>query len=208
MGGRAVLVPARARRVFGGARSIDQKAIARLQTGRRPACVAAARTVSALAEPGVVSALLTACAVTTAQRDGWWAAFVPGLLVASGAGTRRLLSRVIARPRPPASAWLTEPEGFSLPSKHTTLAALTAGALAGRTRAGAGPRHAAPLMAAAGVGASRVYLGVHWPTDVLVGWLFAEGWLGLARAAAPAAGRACARAQRAGPENQRHARRL
>jgi membrane-associated phospholipid phosphatase len=104
---------------------------------------------------------------------------VPCLVVASGAVARRRLSRVIARPRPPSEAWLTVPEGFSLPSKHTTLAALAVVAGMRTFRLPGVPDRAWPLLAAAVVGTSRVYLGVHWPADVLAGWLFAEGWLRL-----------------------------
>jgi undecaprenyl-diphosphatase len=100
----------------------------------------------------------------------------------SGSRVRRGLSRAIGRQRPPEANWLIEPEGFSLPSKHTAVAALTAGACATCVGVGQPGRDGLVLLAAAGVGASRVYLGVHWPTDVLAGWLFAAGWLHLADA--------------------------
>lgn len=169
----------------GGIGQLDQTVLRVLQARRRPAGASAARAVSTLAEPAFVAPLLAVLAVIVARRAGWRAACAPFLVVASGAAVRRRLSRAIARPRPPAAGWLTEPEGFSLPSKHTALAALTAGACVGNVGLRGLPRHAAPLLAAAGVGASRVYLGVHWPSDILAGWLFAEGWLGLAESVAP-----------------------
>jgi membrane-associated phospholipid phosphatase len=167
---------------------LDQATINAVRNARRPAWVRLARVVSALAEPAFCGPLLAACAVGTASRDGWRRACAPCLVVASGAAARRALSKAVARPRPPAEAWLTEPEGFSLPSKHATLAALTAGACAGSLGAGATMRYGLPLLAAAGSGASRVYLGVHWPSDILAAWLFAEGWLRLSESVLPASG--------------------
>jgi membrane-associated phospholipid phosphatase len=158
---------------------LDRRAFAAVRARRGPAVVRAARIVSALAEPHVAYPVLALAGSRAARRGAWWQAIAPCLVVAGGAAARRRLSRVIARPRPPEDAWLAEPEGFSLPSKHTTLAALSVGAALRGLGVRGAPAHAATALAAAGVGTSRVCLGVHWPADVVAGWLFAVGWLHL-----------------------------
>jgi membrane-associated phospholipid phosphatase len=161
----------------------DSAVFDRIRARRGRTGIAVARAVSALAEPDVVYPVLAVAGAGAARRRGGWRdALQPCLVVAAGAAARRRLCQMIARPRPPAEAWLAEPEGFSLPSKHTTLAALAAGASVRALGIRGAPARAAPLLAAAGVGASRVYLGVHWPADVVAGWLFAEGWLRLTSA--------------------------
>jgi membrane-associated phospholipid phosphatase len=155
----------------------DRVIFSAVRMRRRPAVVSAARAVSALAEPRIVYPFAAAGGLAGARRDGWPRACIPCLVVAGGAVARWALAQVISRPRPPAEAWLVEPHGSSLPSRHTTLAAMAAGAGLRALGIRGAPLKAGPAAAAAGVGASRVCLGVHWPGDVLAGWLFAEGWL-------------------------------
>lgn len=158
---------------------LDRRAFEAVRARRGPDAVKVARAVSGLAEPHVAYPVLALAGISAARRGTWWHAAVPCVVVAGGAVARRRLSRVIARQRPPVEAWLIEPEGFSLPSKHTTFAVLTVGATARALGVRGAPAHAAVALTALGVGGSRICLGVHWPADVLAGWLFAAGWLHL-----------------------------
>jgi membrane-associated phospholipid phosphatase len=186
VGALAGLAVATTRNRGGQLRGLDEK-ITSLVVGRRsPAAIRAAHAISALAEPAAAAVPLTVSALVAVRRNGWPAAAIPCLTVITGMTIRRRLSRLIARPRPPAANWLIEPEGFSLPSKHTTLAALTAGACALALGARRPARDRVAISTAAGIGASRICLGVHWPSDVVAGWLFAAAWLDLASALPPA----------------------
>lgn len=80
------------------------------------------------------------------------------------------LKRRLNRPRPTSAidgfrALADNPDAFSFPSGHTAAAFAVAVALAGAPF-GLGP---AALLLAVGIGASRVYLGAHYPLDVAAG---------------------------------------
>lgn len=90
----------------------------------------------------------------------------------------QLLKHAIARARPPGA--LVEASGFSYPSGHASLSMAvyaTLGFLAARWVRGAA--RIAVLVAAAvvvvAVGWSRVFLGAHYPSDVVAGWLVGAG---------------------------------
>jgi hypothetical protein len=82
------------------------------------------------------------------------------------------LKQLLAQPRPYDLAPginLVPEYGYGLPSGHAQGAVVTWGLLAWHARRRWAWAAAAALMLA--IGASRVYLGVHFPTDVLGGWL-------------------------------------
>lgn len=109
------------------------------------------------------------------------AAFVLAAVV-GGALLGSALKIGFARPRPEVVAHLVDVSTLSFPSGHAMLSAvtfLTIGALLARQARGG--RLKAYLLGMAIVltllvGASRVYLGVHWPTDVLAGWCAGGAW--------------------------------
>jgi len=129
--------------------------------------------------PPFFAAVLLVGLVAVGRHRAWSA--LPGVVVA-------LLVTIVAtaplkdlvdRPRPPAELALTSIDGSAMPSSHAiyTSAAVVSVVMASwwtSQRA----RRAVALVGVAGclvVAAAMVYLGGHWVSDVLVGWLLGAG---------------------------------
>jgi undecaprenyl-diphosphatase len=106
------------------------------------------------------------------------------LLAAAGGGMllAAVSKDIFRRERPDLVAHGSLVETTSFPSGHSLMAAvvyLTLGVLIARSlpqrRLKAYVLCAAALLAIL-VGISRVYMGVHWPTDVLAGWIVGAAW--------------------------------
>jgi undecaprenyl-diphosphatase len=143
-----------------------------------------ARALSTIGSQKVLLPLIAVVAIVLLARRALRPA---ALLVVIWAGAIELYSlakNVVDRPRPPMHLWLTTASSSAFPSGHATQSLSTFAALA-LVAAAFVPTARRPAVAvaaavAAGVGWSRVYLGVHWATDVVAGWLAAACWVTLA----------------------------
>lgn len=109
-----------------------------------------------------------------------WRLSVLVLLCTAGSGLLNSGAKwLFARPRPELWQSLTEHDSWSFPSGHamgssTLMLVLVLLAWSGRWR---WPVLSVAVPFAALVGFSRLYLGVHWPSDIVAGWLLAAAWV-------------------------------
>lgn len=86
------------------------------------------------------------------------------------------------RPRPPVATRLVPETNESLPSGHATMSLVVIGTLVVIFWAGRATRSRVLMVLVAAawvamVGATRIYLGVHWFSDVVAGWAVGAAWL-------------------------------
>ncbi len=152
---------------------------------RGPALTVVARLVTATGDTLTVS-LVTAVLLYFLWRRRHRFAVSALVAIAGGALLANLMKDRFGRARPLAeSALITLPASFSFPSGHAMASLCVAGVLGYLTvRSSMSPRAKAIAVGALGlwalaVGLSRVYLGVHWPSDVIASWLLGVAWLSL-----------------------------
>jgi undecaprenyl-diphosphatase len=145
-------------------------------------------TLSRAGNFGAVWLVLLGVIAVFGKRAGRTAALAGLLAFVLGHATSDVLKEITQRPRPFASlpavrTLVAEPGSYAFPSGHAASAfsAATGVLLAARRSLGRVPAAAwGMLVLAAAVSYSRVYVGVHYPTDVVAGagLGFACGWIG------------------------------
>jgi undecaprenyl-diphosphatase len=173
----------------GETRALDLAILKALRVGGDPHALVgpkwlhiAAVDVTALGSVAVLGLVILLAFALLASLRRWG----EGLLLLAGAGGGLMISqalkRLFERERPDLVYRAVEAANASFPSGHAMMSAvvfLTLGVLAARF---AGKRRVKVLAVVAAVlvsllvGLSRVYLGVHWASDVLAGWCVGAAW--------------------------------
>lgn len=102
--------------------------------------------------------------------------------VIGGSVLSQVMKAAFGRTRPDVVPHLMSESSMSFPSGHAMMSAvlyLTIGALLARAQDGRRQQNyvfGVALSVAFMVGLSRIYLGVHWPSDVLAGWSVGAAW--------------------------------
>jgi membrane-associated phospholipid phosphatase len=164
--------------------SVDQSVLTWVGEHRGSATTTAMRTVTWLGSAAVLYPATLVLALYWWWRDREWRA--GAMLAASVAGSTTLyilFKRITERPRPPASDALGTYTHWSFPSGHATQCMaffamlVVVGWLAGWAQLRVWAITAAAVVLV--VGASRIYLGAHWFTDVLGGYALGAAWVAL-----------------------------
>ena len=151
---------------------------------RDPAASNALAFLGPLTELGSTGAVAIVALLTFALGAAigpWRHGLIGAVTIGVAALGLEMVKAGVARARPDALEPIIVEHGFSFPSGHATLSMVAYGVLAvliSRSRLPQGVRTAAVVGLAlliVAIGISRIWLGVHYPTDVLAGWT--AGWV-------------------------------
>jgi undecaprenyl-diphosphatase len=161
--------------------SAEQDVMRHIARERSETLVSVARVVTWVGSSYVLVPLAVACCLLFVRAGRHREAVIVAASLAGGIAISNAVKALVGRPRPPAAEHLQTITSSSFPSAHTAQAsafwiglALALGLSAPRRRAWL--MLGGALLVALAVGWSRVYLGVHYPSDVVAGLLLGGGW--------------------------------
>lgn len=140
------------------------------------------RDITGLGGVGVLGLLIVASSLFLVVSNKRRTALFVMLATVSGAVLSTLLKIGFDRPRPDLIPHLTHAYSTSFPSGHAMVSAvvyMTLGALLAREVSGLWSKvyiMTVAIIITGLVGFSRVYLGVHWPSDIIAGWAAGASW--------------------------------
>jgi membrane-associated phospholipid phosphatase len=121
-----------------------------------------------------------------------WSVYILLTGVLGGQFLNHVLKGLFDRPRPSSVEWVTQVHSLSFPSGHAMTSMITYGSVAylvARLEPKRLLRTVTWIMTAAIIvliGVSRLYLGVHYPSDVIAGYLGGIAWIGFVAASVEA----------------------
>jgi membrane-associated phospholipid phosphatase len=173
--------------------AVDDPVTRWLVANRQPWLTATMRVVTQLGSAWFVVVLLVIVTGLLWWYQRPWAEVV--VVPVSSVGAAVLVTIVklaIARPRPSVGEIVATASGFSFPSGHSAQAVACYGALAWLiahltvTRRSTIAAWAGAALVALAIGFSRLYLGVHWLSDVVGGFVLGAAWLSVTLSAVAA----------------------
>lgn len=138
--------------------------------------------LTALGSVAVLTLVSVMAVLALLVRRRWRLALMMAAATGGGAIASTVLKGLFARPRPEIVPHLVEVNTLSFPSGHATNSAivyLTIALVLARNFQDRATRVFILVSAVAlvmAIGLTRVFLGVHYPTDVLAGWLVGAAW--------------------------------
>ena len=133
--------------------------------------------ITQLGSTGAVTVLAGVCVLIGVLIGPWQHGVIGAAVIGLTALGIEVVKAVVSRERPEVLEPIVVEHGFSFPSGHATLSMTAYGVLTvliWRSRLPRGAKIAFTAAAVAlvlAIGVSRVWLGVHFPVDVIAGWL-------------------------------------
>ncbi|CAN5886841.1 hypothetical protein BH23GEM9_BH23GEM9_00680 [soil metagenome] len=167
----------------GFTQAVDERVLLWMAARRSPVMDDAMVRLSTLGDSIVLIMLVLVASVFLWIAHHRWSVGVLLVGVFGGKIVNNLLKLAFARPRPEIVEWLDQVATKSFPSGHAMSSMIAYGSVAwvvSRLEPTTAMRRTTWFLAAfiiAGIGISRTYLGVHYPSDVIGGFIAGAAWI-------------------------------